>query len=884
MRRVANIFRVLFQKNKLDEDLDAELQFYYAMLVDRYVGAGMEREQARRAARLEMGRIETIKENTREIRTGAGLETVMQDFRYAVRTLRKYPAFSAIAILTLALGLGVNTAIFSIVDAVLLKPLPYERPERLALVWSDFEKTAAYRAPTSATILSEIKHRSSLLEDVAAIWPTVGTFIGEEDAEQIRVGQVTTNFFTTLGARPLLGRGFVAEEEHGGRAAMILTDRLWRRRFGGDPNILGKKVPFQGADYTVVGVLAPHFRLVLPASIASDVEAFTPFPNDIYKGPRTLYFLRLVARMKPGVRAEQAQREMTEIARQIRETYSEYHAENLKLSIVSMHRDAVRDIRPALIALFAGAGFVMLICCVNVANLLLARASERRKEVALRSAIGASRTRILRQLLTEGAMICAIAGTIGLTIGWGALRGLPRLQPEALARGGEIGLNWTVLVFVAAVSIGSVLLFGLVPSIESAKWDLIATLREAGKTSRTPVRRGVRAALIVAEVTFGFILVVGAGLMMRTLEKIEQVRPGFESDRVLTFSMNIPFGRFKSDEAIYSFVREWDSAIAALPGVAAVGAASHLPLDNYPNWYSPFRPEGVSETQGAALLADYRSVTPGFFQAMGTRLIEGRFFDETDRAGARQVVIVDDLLASTIADSRSAIGKRIESEHITDRGFTPVWSEVVGVVEHVRVHSLSKKIRPEIYIPFEQSPRSPLSYAVYARVDPLTLAGPIRDLLRQRNRSVAISKVRPMEEYVEQAEAPASFTALMAGIFGGLALLLAAIGIYGVTYCTVSRRMPEMGIRMALGASAGDVKRMVLKEGLTLTALGLIFGIGGALAISRQLQDLIYGISTVDPVTYIAAILVIPAAALIGCWKPASKAAGANPVDVIRIE
>lgn len=591
MRRVANIFRVLFQKKKLDEDLDAELQSYFAMLVDRYMDAGMEREHARCAARLEMGGIDTIKENTREIRTGAGLETVMQDFRYAVRALRKSPAFSAIAILTLALGIGVNSAIFSIVDAVLLKPLPYDRPEQLALVWSDFEKTAAYRGPASATILIEIKHRTSLLEDVAAIWPTVGTFIGEEDAEQIRVGRVTTNFFTTLGARPLLGRGFVAEEEHGGRAAMILTDGLWRRRFGCDPNILGKKVPFQGADYTVVGVLAPHFRLVLPARIPSDVEAFTPFPNDIYKGPRTLYFLRLIARMKPGVRAEQAQREMTEIARQIRETYSEYHAENLKLSIVSMHAGAVRDIRPALIALFAGAGagFVMLICCVNVANLLLARASERRKEVALRSAIGASRTRILRQLLTEGAVMCAIAGTIGLTIGWGALRGLARLQPEALARGGEIGLNWTVLAFVAAVSIGAVLLFGLVPSIESAKWDLVATLREAGRTSRTPIRRGVRAALIVAEVTFGFILVVGAGLMMRTFEKIEQVRPGFESDHVLTFSMNIPFGRFKSDEAIYSFVREWDSAIAALPGVAAVGAASHLPLDNYPNWYSPFR-------------------------------------------------------------------------------------------------------------------------------------------------------------------------------------------------------------------------------------------------------------------------------------------------------
>jgi len=880
VRRIASFFR----RQEFEDDLRAEVQSYCDMLADRYVDRGMPREEAERAARIEVEGIEQLKEKTREVRMGATFESILQDIRYAWRTLGKNASFSVIAILTLALGIGINTAIFSVVYAVLLKPLPYDRPEQLALIWSDFEKTAALRAPTSGTIFREIQDRASLLQSVAAMWPTVGTFTNEADAEQVKYAQITANFLSTLGVQTALGRTFASEEDHDARPAIILCDSLWHRRFGGDPNIVGKGVRFQGKDRVVVGVLPENFRLRLAVGIPSDIEAFAPFESNIYRGPKTLYFLRLIARMKPGVTVQQAQQQMDQVAAQIRGSYVEFNQENMKLNIVSMQADAVRDIRPALIALFAGAGFVMLICCVNVANLLLARAADRKKEVAVRSAMGASRGRVLRQLLTEGVLLCVIAGIAGTALGWAALRGLLRMQPEALSRVGDIGLNWIVFSFVAAVSLASVVLFALAPSIESSKLDLITTLRDSGRTSQTTVRRGVRAALIVAEITVGFVLVIGAGLMIRTCTKLEQVRPGFDSERLLTFSMAIPFGRFPSIGAMFNFEREWESQIAALPGVESVGAVSHLPLDDYPNWYSPFRPDNVPKAEGAAFLADHRAVTPGYLRAMGTHIIEGRYFNDQDSAAGRPVVIVDELLASTTWPGQSAVGKRIETERFTQRGIVPVWGEVVGVVEHVRAHSLAKKVRPEVYIPFEQSPRSPLAYAVRTRVDPLTLAGPIRELLRQRDRNIAISKIRPMTTYIERAKAPANFTAVLAGIFGGLALLLAAVGIYGVVYYSVSRRMHEMGVRMALGASARDVKRLVLREGFMMTAAGMILGIAGALAVSRELQDLIYGIKPIDPLTYAAAIIVIPLAALIGCWRPASKAAAANPVDAIRME
>jgi putative ABC transport system permease protein len=884
--RTASLFRLLFRKQRLEDQLDAEVRACFDILVDRYRADGMAAHEARRAARIEFEGTEQVKEQVRDARVGAGFDTLLQDFRYAFRTLAHSKGFTAVAVLTLALGFGVNTAIFSVVHAVLLRPLPYAQPEQLALIWSDFHQTGASRAPASGPIVRELQQRSRLFQDVAGIWVGSGIFTGDDHPEQIKLASVTTNFLAMLGVKPALGRVFLPEEKFGGRPAIVISYGLWQRRFGGDPNIVGRGVPFQDASATVVGVMPEDFQLHFPAdsNVPASVDAFVPFFADLARLPRKLYYIRILGRMQSGVSAAHAQDDLNSVAAQVRANYTEFAAENLQFELAPLQRDATRDVRPALLALFAGAGLVLLICCVNAANLLLGRATGRRKEIAVRASLGASNARIVRQLLVEGVVLCAIAGAAGVAFGWAALKALLRLQPDYLARLANVGLSAPVLAFMAAAALVSVLLIGLAPSLESLKLDLMQALRDGGRSSQTPARRGMRAVLIVGEVSLGFILVVGAGLMLRTFEKLQQVRPGFEPDRLLTFEIDLPGSRYPNAAARSQFVRAWESELATLPGVASVGSVSHLPLDDYPNWYSPYRPEGVSENQGAALLADHRCVTAGYLRAMETGLLQGRLFDDEDRAGTRNVVIVDDLLARSTWPGQSALGRRIEVEQFTDRGFKPVWTEVIGVVEHIHNHSLSKKLRGEIYIPYEQSARTHLSYVLRTQVEPLSLADSVRARLHQRDSDLALSKLRPMTLYMDRAKSPARFTALLAAIFGALALVLAAIGIYGVVHYSVSRRTHEMGVRMALGASASDVIRLVLREGLLLTAIGMLLGLAGALAVSRSLSGLVYGISTVDPLTYAAALTVVPVAAILGCWRPARMAARANPLDTIRTE
>jgi putative ABC transport system permease protein len=881
--RLTSFCQFFFRRRQLEDELDEELRSFFDMLVDRYLGRGMTREAALRQARLEFEGVEQVRQKVREGFVGFNLRNLLQDVRYACRALRKSPSFAAVAVITLALGIGVNTAVFSVLYAVLLRPLPFDRPDQLVLLWSNFQKTAAYKAPTSGPILGELEHRNRALQQVAGIWVGTGTFTGDQDPEQVKLAQVTTNFFQTLGVRFALGRPFAKDDAPGERPALILSDGLWRRRFAADPNIVGKGVPFQGVNATVVGVLPQNFQLAFPpeSNVPADVQAFVPFGN-IYRGPRTLYYIRVLARLKPGIPMQQAQQDLERVAQEIRGAYTEFASENLTFTMTGMQADAIRDIRPGVIALFGGAAFVLLICCANVTNLLLARASDRRKEVAVRSAMGASRLRILSQLLTEGLVLCSIAGAFGLALAWACTRALVRLGPERLTRVGGIGLNWPVLLFTAVVSLAAVTVFGLAPALETLKLNLSQTIHQGGNSGDVPWRRRFGAALIVAEITTGFVLVIGGGLMMRTLAKVEQVRPGFEPRSLLTFQAGL--GRAPNPGAVLVREKEWESKLASLPGVEKVGGVSHLPLDDYPNWYSSYRLEGMSTNDASTTPADYRSVTPGYLDAMGVRLLEGRYFDDQDRAGGRMVAIVDELLAHTAWPGQNAIGKKIEAEHVTAQGFVPVWSEVVGVVEHVHNHSLTKQVRGEIYLPFEQSPRGPLSYVLRTRVEPLSLVPDVRRELRAISPASALAKVRPMTTYMRQEIAPVGFLAVLAGVFAGLALLLAAVGIYGVLYYQVSRRMHEMGVRMALGADRRDVLRLVMGEGLALTGLGLILGVAGAAVASHYLRALIYGVSPTDPATYAVALLLLPAAALLGCWRPASRAAGANPVDAIRTD
>jgi predicted permease len=575
---------------------------------------------------------------------------------------------------------------------------------------------------------------------------------------------------------------------------------------------------------------------------------------------------------------EQAQEDLNRVATEIGAGYTEYATENLRFALAGMQADAVRDVRPALASLFAGSAFILLICCVNVASLLLARASDRRKEIALRLALGASRGRILRQLFAEGGVLCLVGGAAGLVVGWVCFCGLLAIRPERLSSIADSGLNWRALVFATACSLAAAMLFGFVPAIECLRLDLMTTLRATGRGWLGRFQHNADAALIVGEIALGFVLVTGAALTTRTLSKIHQVNPGFEPHHLLAFQIasGIPGNA----------VAEWEAQLSALPGVELVGATSHLPLDtDIPNWYSPYRPEGVSENEATTLVSDLRCVTPGYLRAMGARLLAGRYFDSEDRAETQQFLIIDDLLAQTTWPGQSAIGKKIVAEHMTMNGFEPISSVVVGVVEHLHNHSLTSEVRGQIYLPFDQSRRSPLTFVLRTnQADPLTLVPVIRRMLHGRSKTAAIAKVRPMTEYVAREISPVSFTAVLAAIFGALAFLLAVTGIYGVFNYQISQRQPEMGIRMALGASARDILRLVLREGFALAAAGLMLGVASAVIAARLLRALLYNVGPLDPMSYGFALLLLPLAALLGCWQPARRAAASNPAKLIHEE
>jgi putative ABC transport system permease protein len=869
-RWVRNLSDGLFRRRRLEEQLDEEVREALELMVDRLVASGIPPAEARRQARIEFEGVEQVKERVRDTFVGSVLQVCVQDARYAWRGLLRRPVFAAIALVTLSLGIGVNTAIFSVFYGVLLHPLPYDHPERLVRIWASYRDTGYARAPFSGPMVAEIERRNRSLAAVGAIWVVEPrTFTGGEP-EQAKCARVTANFFDVLGVRAAHGRTFVKEDA--GTPAVLLTDGIFRRRFLSDEARIGKGLSMQDGAAMLVGVLPEEFRLQFApdANIPPDVQIFDVFSPNLPK--MTGRFLRLVGRLKPGVTLEEAQRDLDRVTAEMRANFVNMAANQMQLKLAGLQEDAFGDIRPALGVLFAGAAFVLSICCVNVTSLLLARASDRRKEIALRLTLGASRGRILRQLLGEGFVLCGLGSAFGIAVGWAGFRGLLAIRPERLARLADAGLSWPVLAFAAGASAVVALVIGLVPAIESFRLDLIATLRASGKGWIGRLHRRAGAALVVSEIALGFVLVTSAALIARTLSNMERVRPGFEPRHLLTFQL--PVGYTPAQRRATAV---WEDELAALPGVDCVGAISHLPLDqDLPNWYGSYRAQGAAPQAGLTTAADYRAVTPGYFAAMGVRLLEGRYFDGSDGIDGRPVVIIDEMIARSAWAGDSPLGRSLEVDGTT--------RSVVGVVEHVRNHSLTEDVRGILYVPVMQSPRSPLTFVLRAGVDPLSLVPAIRARLRQRSPDVAMGKIRPMTGYVERAIAPAGFTAVLAAVFGVLALLLAATGIYGVFNYQVSRRLPEMGIRVAVGAGARDLLRLVMGEGIALAAIGVLFGAAGALAAGRWLGGLLYGVSARDPLSYGLALVLLPAAALLGCWRPARRAARANAADMIREE
>jgi predicted permease len=875
----------LFRRSGLEDELDEEIRSHIQRRADDLERSGLPRAEAERRARIEFGGFQKFKEECREELRGFWLQTVWTDVHFATRMLRSSPGFTAVAVLTLALGIGANTAIFSVVNAVLLRPLPYPNAKRLAMIWSTWGNET--RGPASGPELVELRNRSRAFEEIAGIWVTSGTITGTVEPEQVRLALTTANFLPLLAERPQLGRFFAPGEDREGAAPLILlTDGLWRRQFGANPSIIGQTARLNGNNFTIVGVLPRDFKLLFPDSRMADVQVFIPFLNDLEAQNRDTAYIRMIGRLRRGVTVAQAQSEAESLALQLRGEAKEYAEQSLHLSVLSLQEDDVRSVQPALVSLFAAVVLVLLVTCANLANLLLSRSGGRRHETALRAAMGAERRRIIRQLLTENIFLGCLGGIAALGIAWVALKWILSLQPEGIYLLMAPKLDVGVLAFTLVLSILTGILFGLAPALSVARGDLVEILKESGKTTTTG-KPWLRQLLIVSEVSLGCILLVGTGLMVRTFTSLLRVDLGFHPEKVLTFQLSFPWSRYGTVESVTSFLKELRTDLSAMPGTQSVGGVSHLPLDEgLGNWYSYYWPEGAPVQQQNTVMADHRSTLPGYFRTIGATLLAGREFEDTDDAVHTHVAIVDDTVAEQVWPGQDAVGKKLSVEDSPAGAFQFIREPVVviGVVKHIQAHSLTDKGRGQIYLPVSLAPRPAFSLAVRTTAPIETFAAYVQRAVKKLDKEMPVSNLRPQMEYVEKARAQTRFVTVLAGALAALALFLASIGIYGVTSYSVAQRKREIAIRMAVGANSADVGRMVLRQSGLPVVAGVLAGLAMAAALTPLLSGLLYGVRPSDPLTYGAISVVLAAVGILACYIPARRATKVDAMIALRCE
>ena len=807
----------------------------------------------------------------------------MKDIRYGVRGLLKHPGFTAIVVITLALGIGASTAIFSVVDSVLLRRLPYRNAERIVAI-EEINPAGKQIQSTSANFL-DWRAQNTVFEHLAALRIGTTNLALADHAERLDLAQTNTHFFDVFGVTPEYGRLFQPQDEQAGHEPVVVVSHaLWQRRFGSDPSLVGKPIMLDGKNYTVVGIAAPGFQYPNQTELWLPPLKAAPelYPDQDVTQTRRMGYLFSVGLLRPGVSVDQAASEMETITARLRAQYPDTNNRRFN-RVVTLHKHLIGDNKELLWLLLGAVTFVLLIGCANVANLLLASGAARQKEIAIRSALGASRSRVTRQLLTESTILALAGGAVGLLVAFWGLAAITKLLPADFPRLNEIHMDLRVLGFTFAASVITGILFGLAPALQFSRSDVQEAMRESGRGSSGSRRQSrFRQALIVVEVALSVVLLAGAGLLFRSFLRLQSVNTGFVSEQVLTAKLN-PSGTNYKDRADYAkFYKQVLERISAVPGVQDAGLINTLPLDKGPT--AGFRVEGRPiTTPDKWPSVNYRLVTPNYFRAMGIPLVQGRVYTERDDANAPLTMIVNQQLAREVFADENPVGKRITFGS-TDEKNQPIWFEIVGVVGNVRSLELREQPSGELYFSALQDFWPAMSLVVRSSVEPESLAGSVRQIVNDVDKSVPVSNVKTMDHVVSESITQPRFNLFLLGLFSTVAMLLSAAGIYGVTAYTVTQRMHELGIRIALGAQVGDVLKMILGQGMAVIGVGLVIGLASALALMRLLRTLLFGIGENDPATFAAITGLLLLVALVACYVPARRATKVDPLVALRAE
>jgi putative ABC transport system permease protein len=879
--------RNLLRGRRRDDDLRANIDGYVDLLTDEKIAAGQSPEAARRAALIEIGSVDAVKESARSVRAGALLADVAQDARYALRMMRRDLGFTAVAVVTLALGIGANTAIFSVVNAVLLKPLPYADADKIVVVWERNTAIGKERDPVAPLNYLDWRSENTVLEELGAYRVRAIALDDVSGPEQLRALSLSSSVFRVLSASAAIGRVFTEEEERRSDQVVVLAHALWQRRFGGNASAIGRSVSLNGAAFTIVGVMPPDFRF----PDGDPVDLYSPLtftvPRELIS--RGLHTLMVVGRLKNGATAESATADLGRIAKRIAAADSTSHSD---VTVAGAHEVLVEDVHLGLVVLFATVGFVLLIACANVANLLMVRAASRRREVAMRAALGAGRARLLRQLLTESVLLAVIGAALGIVIARWAVAGFTAFPPPNLPRVDQVGIDRIVLLFVAVAAVITGVMFGIIPALQAATPRLSDAMQATGPTS-TAKSRG-RSALLVGEIALSLMLLAGAGLMIRSLIKMQTLDVGFNPTGLLTAQISLPAARYPVDRAQYralaptetpprdgkpfTFFSQLEERLRTIPGIEAVGAVSALPLNPVGVDYDlPVVVEGKPRPRaGAELEADFRLATPGYFRTMRIPLIQGREFTEFDGPDSTPVAIINRTMAEQMFAGESPIGQRLM---LYGRA-----REIVGVIGSVRHHGFTREPRPEMILPYRQFQLGSMTLVVRSALDESTVATAVRRAVQSIDPQQPVYRVRPMDGFLADSVAQPRFTALLLGGFAALALILAIVGVYGVMSYIVGQRAREIAVRMALGARRREVVGMIVRQTMTHAAIGVVLGCAGAVAGARLMSGLLFGLTATDPATFASAAAAVMVAALAASAIPALRASRTTLVTALRAQ